>query len=76
MLGSHQKARYCWYNKRIQDFIDIDINSQPNLDVAMKKYGMFKQVRFHCMVTTRDDPEYGLAKFSGNLPKFKWIWGP
>jgi hypothetical protein len=47
LLGSHQKARYCWYNRRIQDFTNIDINSQPNLDMAMKKYGMFKQVMFH-----------------------------
>jgi hypothetical protein len=76
LLGSHQKARYYWYNRRIQDFIDININSQPNLDVAMKKYGIFKQVLFHCTVTTRDDPEYGLTEASGNVPMLKWNWDP
>jgi hypothetical protein len=75
-MGSHQKARYCWYNRRIHDFIDIDMNSQSNLDVAMNKYGMFKQVLFHGLVTTRDDPEYGLIEGTGNVPKFGWNWGP
>jgi hypothetical protein len=39
LLGSHQETRYCWWNSRIMDFIYI---SQPNLDVAMKKYGKVK----------------------------------
>jgi hypothetical protein len=55
LLGSHQETRYYWWNSKIKDFIDIDINSQPNLDVAIKKYGMGRQVLFLGMVTTLFD---------------------
>jgi hypothetical protein len=74
LMGSHQKARYCWYNRRIMDFIHININSQPNLDVAMEKYGMCKQVLFIGNVTTRADPEYGFTEGNGNMPNSIWDW--
>jgi hypothetical protein len=56
LMGSHQKARYMWYNRRIQDFIEIGISSQPNLDVALDKYGMGNHILFLGNVTTRADP--------------------
>jgi hypothetical protein len=72
LMGSHQKARYCWYNRRIMDFIDI--NGQPNLNVAMEKYGMCKHVLFIGNVATRADPEYGFTEGNGNMPNSIWDW--
>jgi hypothetical protein len=46
LMGSHQKARYIWFNRRIQDYIDIGINSQPNLDVVLDKYGTGNHILF------------------------------
>jgi hypothetical protein len=40
----------------------------------MEKYGMFKQVLFQGLVTTGDDPEYGLSEANGNMPKSIWDW--
>jgi hypothetical protein len=74
LMGSHQKARYSWYNRRIMDFIDIDINNQPNLDVAMEKYGIYKHVLFLGNVTTRADPEYGLTEGNRNMPNSIKDW--
>jgi hypothetical protein len=67
-MGSHQKAKYSWYNIRIMDYIDIGIDNQPNLDVAMEKYGICKHVLFIGSVTTWADPEYGLTEGNGNMP--------
>jgi hypothetical protein len=52
LMGSHQKARYFWYNRRIHDYIDIGINSQPNLDAALDKYGTGNHIMFLGNVTT------------------------
>jgi hypothetical protein len=73
-MGSHQKARYCWYNRRIQDYIDIEINIQPNLDVALDKYGMGTHILFLGNVTTQADPEYGLTEGNGNMPNSIRDW--
>jgi hypothetical protein len=74
LMGSHQKARYMWYNRRIQDFIEIGINSQPNLDVALDKYGTGNHILFLDNVTTRADPEYGLTEGNGNMPSSIRDW--
>jgi hypothetical protein len=39
-LGSHQETKYTWWHFKINDFNYI--NSQHNLNVAMKKYGKRK----------------------------------
>jgi hypothetical protein len=74
LMGSHQKARYMWYNKRIQDFIAIGINSQPNLDVALDKYGTGNHILFLGNITTHADPEYGLTEGNGSMPSSIRDW--
>jgi hypothetical protein len=73
-MGSHQKARSVWYNRRIHDYIDIGINSQHNLDVALDKYGMGNHILFLGNVTTQADPEYGLTEGNGNMPNSIRDW--
>jgi hypothetical protein len=46
-----------WFNRRIRDFIEIGINSQPNLDVALEKYRMGNHILFLASVSTHADPE-------------------
>jgi hypothetical protein len=73
-MGSHQKARYSWFNRRIRDYIDIGINSQPNLDLALDKYAMGNHILFLGNVTTRADLAYGLTEGNGNMPSSIRDW--
>jgi hypothetical protein len=68
LMGFHQKAKYMWYNRRIHEYIEIGVNSQPNLDVALDKYGTDNHILFLGNITTRADPEYGLTEGNGNMP--------
>jgi hypothetical protein len=69
LMGSHQKVKYMWYNRRIFDFIEIGVNSQPYLDVALEKYGTGNHIYFFACVSTRADPEGdGLTEGNGNIP--------
>jgi hypothetical protein len=45
-MGSHQKVKYMWFNRRIRDYIEIRVNIQPNLDVALEKYGTGNHILF------------------------------
>jgi hypothetical protein len=74
LMGSHQKARYSSFNRRIQDYIDIGINSQPNLDVALDKYATGNHILFLSNVTTRADLEYGLTEGNKNMPNSIRDW--
>jgi hypothetical protein len=49
LMGSHQKAKYIWYNRRIHVYIEIGVNSQPNLDVAL--INMERATIYHFSVT-------------------------
>jgi hypothetical protein len=75
LLGSHQKVKYMWWNRRINDFIEIGVNSQPNLDVALEKYGTGNHILFLGCVGTRADPEGdGLTEGNGNIPSSIKDW--
>jgi hypothetical protein len=74
LMGSHQKARYSWFNRRIQDYIDIGINSQPNLDVALDKYATGNHILFLDNITTHADLEYGLTEGNRNMPNSIRDW--
>jgi hypothetical protein len=64
-----------WYNRRIHDFIEIGVNSQPNLDVALEKYGTGNHILFLACVSTRADPEGGgLTEGNGNIPSSMRDW--
>jgi hypothetical protein len=64
-----------WYNRRIRDYIEIGINSQPNLDVALEKYGTGNHILFLASVSTRADPEGdGLTEGNGNIPSSMRDW--
>jgi hypothetical protein len=75
LMGSHQKVKYMWYNRRICDYIEIGVNTQPNLDVALDKYGMGNHILFLTNVSTRADPEGdGLTEGNGNIPSSIKDW--
>jgi hypothetical protein len=74
LMGSHQKVKYMWYNRRIRDYIEIGVNSQPNLDVALDKYGTGNHILFLECVTTRANPEDGLTDGNGNIPSSMKDW--
>jgi hypothetical protein len=75
LLGSHQKVKYVWWNRRIQDFIEIGVNSQPNLDAALEKYGGDNHILFLGCVGTHADPEGdGLTEGNGNIPSSMKDW--
>jgi hypothetical protein len=74
LMGSHQKVKYMWYNRRIRDYIEIGVNSQPNLGVLLDKYGTGNHILFLAIITTRADPENGLTEGNGNMPSSIMDW--